>query len=403
MKLSLNNIKYMKSISRTVWVLSIVSLLTDTASEMLYPILPIYLKTIGFSVALIGILEGVAEAIAGLSKGYFGKLSDLSGKRVPFVQIGYLLSAISKPMMAIFIYPLWIFFSRTLDRFGKGIRTGARDAILSEQATPQTKGKIFGFHRSMDTLGAVLGPSLAILYLYYYPQNYRTLFYIAFLPGFFAILTSFLLKDKPVIIQKQSVKTPFFSFLKYWTVSSADYRKLVLGLLVFAAVNSSDVFLLLKAKQTGLDDSLVIMLYIFYNLIYALFAFPLGIIADRIGLKTILILGLALFSFVYFGMSVNENKILFFALFFLYGVYAAATEGVSKAWITNITHKNDVATAIGTFAGLQSICTMIASSLTGLIWLLFGATTALIFTAIVTLFVTGYFFRVPKPLINISD
>ena len=156
----------MKSISKTVWVLSIVSLLTDTASEMLYPILPIYLKTIGFSVALIGILEGVAEAIAGLSKGYFGKLSDLSGKRVHFVQIGYLLSAISKPMMAIFIYPLWIFFSRTLDRFGKGIRTGARDAILSEQAIPQTKGKIFGFHRSMDTLGAVLGPSLALLYLY---------------------------------------------------------------------------------------------------------------------------------------------------------------------------------------------------------------------------------------------
>lgn len=393
----------MKSISRTVWVLSIVSLLTDTASEMLYPILPIYLKTIGFSVALIGILEGVAEAIAGLSKGYFGKLSDLSGKRVPFVQIGYLLSAISKPMMAIFIYPLWIFFSRTLDRFGKGIRTGARDAILSEQATPQTKGKIFGFHRSMDTLGAVLGPSLALLYLYYYPQNYRTLFFIAFLPGFFAILTSFLLKDKPVIIQKQSVKTPFFSFLKYWTVSSADYKKLVLGLLVFAVVNSSDVFLLLKVKQTGLDDSLVIMLYIFYNLIYALFAFPLGIIADRIGLKTILILGLALFSFVYFGMSVNENKILFFPLFFLYGLYAAATEGVSKAWITNITHKNDVATAIGTFAGLQSICTMIASSLTGIIWLLFGAATALIFTAIVTLFVTGYFFTVPKPLNNLSD
>lgn len=403
MKLSIHNIKYMKSISRTVWVLSIVSLLTDTASEMLYPILPIYLKTIGFSVALIGILEGVAEAIAGLSKGYFGKLSDLSGKRVPFVQIGYLLSAISKPMMAIFIYPLWIFFSRTLDRFGKGIRTGARDAILSEQATPLTKGTIFGFHRSMDTLGAVLGPSLALLYLYYYPQNYKTLFFIAFLPGFFAIITSFLLKDKPVTIQKQNVKTPFFSFLKYWTVSSADYKKLVIGLLVFAVVNSSDVFLLLKAKQTGLDDSLVIMLYIFYNLIYALFAFPLGIIADRIGLKTILILGLALFSLVYFGMSINENRIVFFALFFLYGVYAAATEGVSKAWITNITHENDVATAIGTFSGLQSICTMIASSLTGFTWLLFGATTALIITAIVTLFVTGYFLTVPNPLNNLSD
>ena len=393
----------MKSITRTVWVLSIVSLLTDTASEMLYPIMPIYLRTIGFSVALIGILEGVAEAIAGLSKGYFGKLSDLSGKRVPFVQIGYAFSAVSKPMMAIFIYPLWIFFSRTLDRFGKGIRTGARDAILSEQATPATKGKIFGFHRSMDTLGAVLGPSLALLYLYYYPQNYRILFFIAFLPGLFAILTSFLLKDKQVIIQKQKVKTPFFSFLKYWTVSSPDYKKLVIGLLVFALFNSSDVFLLLKAKQSGLDDTLVIGVYIFYNLIYALFSFPLGIIADRIGLKSVLILGLALFSLVYFGMSVNENRNVFFVLFFLYGIYAAATEGVSKAWITNITLKNDVATAIGTFSGLQSICTMIASSLAGLIWLLFGATTALIMTAIVTLMVTGYILTVPRPMITPSD
>ena len=119
----------MKYITRTVWVLSLVSLFTDTASEMLYPVMPIYLKTIGFSVVLIGILEGIAEATAGLSKGYFGKLSDNTGKRVPFVQVGYALSAISKPMMAVFIYPIWIFFARTADRFGKGIRTGARDAI----------------------------------------------------------------------------------------------------------------------------------------------------------------------------------------------------------------------------------------------------------------------------------
>ena len=133
-----------------------VSLFTDAASEMLYPVMPIYLKSIGFSVVLIGILEGIAEATAGFSKGYFGKLSDVSGKRVPFVQIGYAFSAISKPMMGLFIYPAWIFLARTIDRFGKGIRTGARDAILSDDATPGTKGKIFGFHRSMDTLGAVI-------------------------------------------------------------------------------------------------------------------------------------------------------------------------------------------------------------------------------------------------------
>ncbi len=172
----------MKNITRTVWILSIVSLLTDTASEMLYPIMPVYLKSIGFSIALIGIIEGIAEATAGLSKGYFGKLSDLSGKRMPFVQIGYALSAVSKPLMAVFIYPLWIFLARTLDRFGKGIRTGARDALLSSEATPATKGKIFGFHRSMDTFGAVLGPSIALVYLYFYPQNYRTLFLLPFFP-----------------------------------------------------------------------------------------------------------------------------------------------------------------------------------------------------------------------------
>lgn len=387
----------MKYITRTIWILSVVSLLTDTASEMLYPIMPIYLKTIGFSILLIGILEGVAEATAGLSKGYFGKLSDTSGKRVPFVQIGYAFSAISKPMMAVFIYPLWIFFARTIDRFGKGIRTGARDAILSDEATAATKGKVFGFHRSMDTLGAAIGPSLALLYLYYYPQDYKTLFFIAFIPGLFAVLSSFYLKDKKAIEHKTKVSTPFFSFLKYWKVSPTEYRKVIIGLLIFTLFNSSDVFLLLKAKQAGLDDTMIIGVYIFYNLIYALFAFPVGIIADNVGLKTIFVVGLSLFASVYFGMSVNTNLYFFFGLFFLYGIYASATEGISKAWISNITDKKDTATAIGTFSGLQSICTMLASALTGLIWFQFNATVALLTTATVTLFVVVYFLTVPKP------
>ncbi len=386
----------MKYITRTVWILSLVSLFTDTASEMLYPIMPIYLKSIGFSIVLIGILEGVAEATAGLSKGYFGKLSDASGKRVPFVQIGYALSAISKPMMAIFIYPLWIFFARTIDRFGKGIRTGARDAILSDEATKETKGKVFGFHRSMDTMGAVLGPALALVYLYYFPQDYKTLFYIAFIPGLFAVLISFYLKDKRKTVPGPKVVTPFFSFLKYWKVSPAAYRKLVIGLLAFTLFNSSDVFLLLKAKQSGLDDTMVITVYIFYNLIYALFAFPVGIIADKVGLKKIYIVGLALFAIVYFGMSVNTNSYLFFGLFFLYGIYASATEGISKAWISNISDKKDTATAIGTFSGLQSICTMLSSSLTGLIWFQYGATTAFLITAIATILVIVYFLLIPK-------
>jgi MFS family permease len=364
---------------------------------MLYPVMPIYLKTIGFSVVLIGILEGVAEATAGISKGYFGKLSDLSGKRVPFVRVGYAFSAISKPMMAFFIFPLWIFFARTIDRFGKGIRTGARDAILSDEATPETKGKVFGFHRSMDTMGAVLGPLFALIYLYYYPQDYRTLFYIAFLPGILAVVASFFLKEKSAKLTSPKVSTSFFSFLKYWKVSTPDYRKVVIGLLIFTLFNSSDVFLLLKVKQAGLDDTLVIGIYIFYNLIYALFAFPIGMLADKLGLKTIFIMGLAIFTMVYAGMAATSALPAFLILFFLYGIYASATEGISKAWISNITDKKDIATAIGTFSGLQSICTMLASSLTGLVWFRFGPVVAFGLTAGITFILLFYFMAVPAP------
>ena len=353
--------------------------------------MPIYLKSIGFSIVLIGILEGLAEATAGLSKGYFGKLSDNTGKRTPFVQIGYSLSALSKPMMAVFIYPLWIFMARTIDRIGKGIRTGARDAMLSDEATETTKGKIFGFHRSMDTLGAVLGPSLALLYLYYFPKDYKTLFYIAFLPGLLAIFSTFFLKDKKNAAPKTSTKTSFFSFLHYWKESPIIYRKVVIGLLLFTLFNSSDVFLLLKAKQAGLNDTTVIGVYIFYNLVYALFSFPIGIIADKIGLKITFITGLFLFAVVYFGMSFNTNIYLFVGLFFLYGIYAAATEGISKAWISNITDKKDTATAIGTYSGYQSIATMIASSLAGIIWYQAGAGITFFITAMATVSVIFYF------------
>ncbi len=381
----------MKYISRTVWILSLISLFTDTASEMLYPIMPIYLKSIGFSIVLIGVLEGIAEATAGLSKGYFGKQSDATGKRVLFVQIGYTLSALSKPMMAVFVYPIWIFFARTIDRFGKGIRTGARDAILSDEATPEIKGKIFGFHRGMDTLGAVLGPSLALLYLYYYPEDYKTLFYIAFLPGLLAVGTSLFLKEKKRS-PKIKIKIPsFFSFLNYWKESPLMYRKVVIGLLAFTLFNSSDVFLLLKAKQSGLSDTSVIGIYIFYNLIYALFSFPLGIIADKIGLKKMLVFGIAIFSIVYFGMSSNQNTAIFIGLFSLYGIYAAATEGISKAWISNLTDQKDTATAIGSYAAFQSIFTMVASSMAGLIWYNFGANSTFLVTGFASVLVIVYF------------
>jgi len=381
----------LRHITRTVWVLSIVSLFTDMASEMLYPILPIYLQTIGFSVLFIGILEGIAEATAGLSKGYFGQLSDSKAKRSPFVQLGYALSAISKPMMAFFIYPLWILFSRTLDRLGKGIRTGARDALLSEEASPNTKGRVFGFHRSMDTLGAVLGPSLALLYLHFNPEDYINIFYIAFIPGILAIVATFLIKDKERLSNRETKKVSFLSFLKYWKQSPLKYRRVVIGMLFFALLNSSDVFLLLKAKEMGFNDTMTIGMYIFYNLIYTLFAFPLGGLADKIGLKKMFVFGLGVFSLVYFGMGTITNTYGFIALFFGYGIYAAATEGISKAWISSLVTKEKLATAIGTFSAFQSICAMIASSFGGLVWFYFGSNAVFLVTAVATLVVIVYF------------
>jgi len=389
----------MKIITRTVWILSLVSLFTDVASEMLYPVMPVYLKEIGFSILLIGILEGFAEATAGLSKSYFGKLSDVSGKRLPFVRLGYLLSAISKPMMAVFIYPLWIFFSRTTDRIGKGLRTGARDAMLSDEATPQTKGRVFGLHRAMDTLGAVIGPAIALLYLYFNPGNYKPLFYIAFIPGILAIGFTFFIQERKRNKQKVDLKSvSVFSFAHYWKESPPSYKKLLIGLLAFACINSSDVFLLLKVKESGLDDTSVIGVYIFYNLIYALAAYPLGRLSDRIGFKSTFVIGLILFALVYIGMAFADRQYLLFILFFLYGLYAAATESVAKAWISNISDKKDTATAIGTYTGFQSVCTMLASALAGWIWFAFGAGATFLFSGVTTVLIMMYMLVViPRP------
>ena len=380
-------------ITKTIWGLSLVSLFTDMASEMLYPVMPVFLKHIGFSVLLIGILEGLAEAVAGLTKPYFGKQSDAIGKRLPFVQLGYALSAISKPLMAVFFYPLWIFFVRSIDRLGKGIRTGARDAMLSDECTPATKGQVFGFHRSMDTAGAVLGPALALVYLYFHPFDYKTLFLIAFFPGLMAILFTFFIKEKnkarepiPFTFDIKS----FFSFTAYWKIAPGPYKKLVIGLILFALFNSSDVFLLLKMKESGLNDTAVIAVYIFYNLVFSLLAYPIGLLADKIGIRKIFILGISIFAVVYFGFAFNNNMLLYILLFALYGTYAAATDGISKAWISNIVPKTETASAIGTFAGFQSIAALIASSVCGLLWYNFGAMTTFLTTVGVTILVIIY-------------
>jgi MFS family permease len=384
-------------ITKPIWILSLVSLFTDISSEMLYPVMPIFLKSIGFSIALIGILEGLAEFTAGFSKGYFGQLSDHSGRRTPFIRLGYLLSALSKPMMAAFTYPWWIFLARTSDRLGKGVRTGARDAYLSDCTTPEHKGKVFGFHRSLDTLGAFIGPIVALVFLYFLPGKYRLLFILAVIPGIASIAFTFFLKEKRKAAGTESkIKTSFFGFIQYLKKSPREFRMLVGGLLAFTLFNSSDVFLLLRLKDIGLGDDQLILVYIFYNLVYAIFSYPMGALGDRIGLKKTFIIGLLLFALVYGGMVVVNELWICFALFFIYGIYAASTESISKAWITNISSKSDTATAIGTFTAFNSLFVMLASIIAGIIWTTAGAMYTFLITSVATVIVSVYFiFFVP--------
>jgi MFS family permease len=378
--------------SRTVILLSLVSLFTDMASEMLYPVMPAYLRQIGFSVLLIGILEGVAEAVAGLSKSYFGGLSDRSGKRLPFVQLGYALSALSKPMMALLTQAWWVFIARTTDRLGKGLRTGARDAMLSQEAGAENKGTVFGFHRAMDTLGAVFGPLLALLFLHYYPGQYTWLFLLAIVPGVLAILATWLLREKPSGSSVNRRVTLMHAF-RYWKESPGDYRRLVAGLLFFAMLNSSDLLLLLRMREGGYTDQQVIGVYIFYNLCYALLAWPAGMLADRLGMRRVYVAGLLLFALTYAGFSAGAGFYGYLLLWFCYGAYAACTEGVAKAWISGTIPATETASAIGTYTGFQSIAALLSSSLAGLAWHVFGPAWAFGLTAAGTIIVAIYIAR----------
>ena len=382
-----------KIFTRTIWVLCFVSLFADIASEMLYPVMPIYLKTIGFTALWIGVLEGIAEAVVGISKGYFGKLSDDKGQRLPFVKLGYFLSNISKPLMAMFAYPVWVLLVRSTDRLGKGIRTGARDAMLSDECTKENKGKVFGLHRAMDTFGAALGPSLALTFLYFYPEHYKPLFLIAFIPGLIGVGLVFFIKEKPKAIatNNDTSKVGLFSYFGYWKKAPFGYKNVLVGLIMFTLFNSSDIFLLLMAKNIGISDLHIIGVYIFYNLIYALFSYPLGSLADKIGMKATFLIGLFLFAIVYGGIAFAKTEFALYILFFIYGVYAAATEGVSKAWIAKLVPASETATAIGFHASCASVATLFASITAGLIWTNYNPAATFAATAAATVLVIVYF------------
>jgi len=361
----------LSKLPRQVILLGLISLFTDMASEMLYPVTPIFLSgVLEASMAIIGLIEGLAELTAGFLKGYFGFLSDKLGKRSIFVVLGYSLSALSKPLPGLLPRTIVVLTSRVTDRIGKGIRTSPRDALLGSYSDSDNSGAIFGFHRGMDTLGAVIGPLIALLLLNIYSNNFRLVFLIAFIPSLGAIAVSLLIKDRKLkIAQRSRTLLP----IRFWKEAPKDYKILTILFTLFSLVNSSDVFLILRSKDISHSTSLAILVYVFYNLVYASASYPAGIFADKFGKKNIFIAGLLIFSGVYMGFGFSSSIVIIWGLFFFYGMYAAFSEGILKAWVSDLVPDSKRASAIGLITMLSSFSIMLGSVVTGILWDKFGA------------------------------
>ncbi len=319
-------------ISKNVFVLGLVSFFNDVASEMIYPIVPIFLTSVlGAPVAIVGLIEGIAESTASILKVVSGWLSDKFQRRKPFVVAGYSFSAISKMILSLaFSWP-FVLIARFIDRFGKGTRTSARDALIAESSENSVRGRAFGFYRALDTLGAVVGPMIALLAIHFLGNNFRLIFFLAFIPAFMGILLLlFFVKEK----KKEANPSSTFRF--NWHKLDPSFKIFLLISFIFALGNSSDAFLILRAQNLGLSLTLVVLAYILFNFTYAIFSIPAGIISDKIGPKKVLLAGFLLFSAVYLFFGLVHSSLFLWLLFPVYGLYMALTEGVGKAYISNL-------------------------------------------------------------------
>jgi MFS family permease len=357
-----------RGLSRNVFALGWVSFLTDIASEMLYPIIPLFVTgVLGSSPALLGLIEGIAEGGSSLIRWFAGAVSDRFRRRKPFVVAGYTLSAISKPVMGLAAYWLgWPVFlvGRVSDRIGKSIRTSARDALISDSTDSDHRGLAFGVHRAMDTLGAVIGPLVALAIITFKPGfSLAWLFFIALVPGLSSSLLCILLvRDIPHAAHADAKPPPILQHYPrpFWHVIAAAA--------LFSLGNSSDSFLILRSRELGLTFGHVILAFTLYNIVYSLAAIPLGRLSDLIGRKPVVAAGWLVYAGVYFGFSIARTSLAPWVLLTSYGLYQALTEGVTKALVSDVVSKDQRAGAIGLFYTVAGIGQLAASLIAGTIW-----------------------------------
>lgn len=350
---------------RTVFILGVVSLLTDASSEMIYPLLPLFLATsLGTGAAFIGLIEGVAESTASLLKLFSGWWSDRLGRRKAIVVGGYTLSACARPLVALAGTGWHVLAVRFTDRVGKGLRTAPRDALIAAATPEGSWGRAFGFHRAMDHAGAVIGPLIAFALLSTVVHDFRVVFALAAIPGLFAVgVLAARVADAPAAA-REATGPPRLSLAPF----SARFRAVLAVVTLFTLGNSSDAFLLLKAHAVGIGAASIPLLWIVLHLSKAFSSTPAGMLSDRVGRPRLIIAGWLVYAAVYGGFAVADRAWQIWALFVVYGLFFGLTEGVEKAYIADLATPDLRGTAYGLYHAAIGLTALPASLLMGLVW-----------------------------------
>lgn len=363
-----------------VFLLGLVSFFADISAEMVYPIIPLYLTSVfGATPALVGVIEGVAESLASLLKVFSGYVSDRYQKKKPIAFLGYATGLVYKAALIAAGSWVGILGARVIDRMGKGIRTAPRDVMVSDSAESSRMGAAFGLHKALDMAGSAIGILIAYVLLSSARGafDYRNLFLISMIPAFLSLAVFPFIKEK---IGKRSLKerVPFWRNMKRLP---GQLKLYLLVAFLFTLGNSSNAFLLLRAKSVGFGDTSVILLYFIYNVTASLLAIPLGKRSDKVGRKRLLVSGYAVFALVYLGFAVAYNRMFMILLFVLYGIYTAMIAGVERAFIAEISPKELKGTMLGLHSTIVGIALFPASAIAGVLWTAFGAAIPFLFGA----------------------
>jgi MFS family permease len=362
-----------KRISPTVYVLGVVSFLTDVSSEMIFPILPLFLTSVlGAGKELLGLIEGIADSTASLVEIFSGYFSDKSGKRKQFVIAGYGISSLVKVAIALSTTWWQVLIARGLERVGKGIRESPRDALISSSTGAEVRGKAFGIHRAMDTAGAIIGPIIAYFILLQFGSlepGYRTVFLAALVPAFLAVLVIALFVREPEKAVPPKSRPPFWDAVRQMT---PQYKTFLKVSLLFSISYFSFAFFIVRAADMGISTELVLAMYVFYNIMYAASSVPVGILSDRIGRKPVIAGAFALYALICLGFAFSGQPWQAALLFGLYGIFVAADDSVNKAYIADMIGEEKRGLALGAYNTAIGAAYLPASIIIGALWTVSG-------------------------------